>query len=135
MSGESPATADDSTGELISRLSQEVSALMRDELRLAQAEVSNKAKGLGVGAGMLSGAGLLALYALGVLIATAILALALVIDAWLAALLVGAVLLAVAGIVGYVGKKRASAATPPVPTETLGSVKQDLAVLKKGRKA
>ena len=124
-----------STGELVSRLSQEVSDLVRDEMRLAQAEVSTKAKGLGVGAGMLSGAGLIALYAVGVLIATAILALALVLDAWLAALIVAIVLLAVAGVVGLLGKNRVSAAAPPVPTETLDSVKQDVAVLRKGGKA
>lgn len=124
-----------STGELMSQLSQEVSALVRDELRLAQAEVSTKARGVGVGAGMLGGAGLIALYAVGVLVATVILALALVLDAWLAALVVGVVLLVVAGVVGLVGKNRVSAATPPIPTETLASVKQDVAVLKNGGKA
>lgn len=123
---------DGTTGELVSRLSQEISELVRGELRLAQTEVSTKAKVLGIGVGMLSGAGLIALYALGVLIATAILALALVLDAWLAALLVGIALLVVAGVMGLLGKKRASEAAPPVPTETVDSVKQDVAVLKKG---
>ena len=130
-----PSSGDGSTGELVSRLSQEVSALVRDELRLARTEVSTKAKGFGVGAGMLSGAGLIGLYALGVFVATAILALALVLDAWLAALIVGVLLLAVAVVVGLVGRKRLSAATPPVPTEALESVKQDVAVLKKGGRA
>jgi uncharacterized membrane protein YqjE len=126
---------DEATGELVSRLSQQVSELVRSELRLAQAEVSTKAKGFGVGAGMLSGAGLISLYALGVLIATAILALSLALDAWLATLVVGVVLLVVAGVTAVLGKKRVSDSAPPVPTETMDSVKQDVAVLKKGGKA
>ncbi len=121
-----------STGDLVSRLSQDVSVLIRDELRLAQAEVSGKAKKAGVGAGILGTAGIIALYGVGVLIATAILALALVLDAWLAALIVGVVLLAVAGIAGVVGKKRVTEAAPPLPTEAVESVKRDVAAAKGG---
>ena len=84
----SSAGEDPSAGELVSRLSSEVSQLVRDELRLAQAEMSGKAKKAGIGAGMFGAAGLLALYGGGVLITTAILALALAVDAWLAALIV-----------------------------------------------
>ncbi len=145
MSGPEPATATDehtspngengSTGQLVARLSQEVSDLIRSELQLAQVEVSTKAKGLGVGAGMLSGAGVVALFALGAFTASAILGLSLVMDAWLAALVVGVALLAVAGLVGLLGKKRVSEAAPPVPTEAIESVKQDIAVLKKGGNA
>lgn len=121
-----------STGDLVSRLSQDVSVLIRDELRLAQAEVSSKAKKAGVGAGILGTAGIIALYGVGVLIATAILALALVLDAWLAALIVGVVLLAVAGVAGVVGKKRVTEAAPPLPTEAVESVKRDVAAAKGG---
>lgn len=121
-----------STGDLVSRLSQDVSVLIRDELRLAQAEVSGKAKKAGVGAGILGTAGIIALYGVGVLIATAILALALVLDAWLAALIVGVALLAVAGVAGVVGKKRVTEAAPPLPTEAVESVKRDVAAAKGG---
>jgi hypothetical protein len=115
-----------STGELVSQLSQEVSQLVRDELRLAQVEVSGKAKKAGVGVGMFGAAGVLALYGGGVLIATAILALALVLDAWLAALIVGVVLLVVAGAAALLGKKRVNEAAPPVPTLAVDSVKEDV---------
>ena len=71
------STTDSSTGQLVSELSQDVSQLVRDELRLAQVEVSGKAKKAGIGVGMFGAAGIVALYAVGVLIATAILALAL----------------------------------------------------------
>jgi uncharacterized membrane protein YqjE len=129
---EPSTTPDTSTGELVSRLSQEVSELVRNELKLAQVEVSAKAKKAGIGAGLFGAAGIVTLYAGGVLIATAILALALVMDAWLAALIVGVVLLAVAGVAALLGKKEVEQAAPPVPTETVDSVKRDVEAVKKG---
>jgi uncharacterized membrane protein YqjE len=121
-----------STGELVSKLSQEVSELIRDELRLAQVEVSGKAKKAGVGVGLLGTAGIIALYGVGVLIATGILALALVLDAWLAALIVGVVLLVIAGIAALLGKNRVAEAAPPLPSDAIASVKQDVAAAKEG---
>ncbi len=99
---------------------------MRDEFRLAQLEVSGKAKKAGLGVGMFGAAGLLALYGVGVLIATAILALALAMDAWLAALIVAVVLLAAAGVAALLGKKRVEEAAPPVPTTAVENVKRDV---------
>ena len=130
--GSSPR-GDDSTGELVSRLSQDVSQLVRDELRLAQLKVGGKAKQAGIGVGILGAAGILALYGLGVLIATAILALALALDAWLAALIVGVVLLAVAGIAALLGKKRVGEAGPPVPERAVSNVKRDVDAVKHAR--
>jgi uncharacterized membrane protein YqjE len=117
---------DESTGELVSRFSRELSQLVRDELRLAQLEISGKAKKAGVGVGMFGAAGLLALYGVGVLIATVILALALVISAWLAALIVGVVLLAMAGVGALLGKKRVAAAGPPIPERTMDNLNRDV---------
>jgi len=124
--GAADGAGDRSTGELMSRLSQDLSQLIRDELRLAQLEVSGKAKKAGIGAGMLGAGGVLALYGVGVLIATLVLALALAVSAWLAALIVGVVLLAVAGVAALLGKKRVTEAAPPVPEEAVESVKRDL---------
>lgn len=123
---------DPSTGELVSRLSGEISQLVRDELELARAEVTGKAKEAGIGAGMFGAAGILALYGAGVLIATAILALALALDAWLAALIVGVVLLAGAGIAALLGKRRLGNATPPVPTRAVAGVREDVDTLRHG---
>jgi Putative Actinobacterial Holin-X, holin superfamily III len=120
------------TGELVSRLSDEITQLVRDELRLAQVEVTGKAKQAGIGAGMFGTAGVLALYGGGVLIATAILALALAVDAWLAALIVGVVLLAAAGVAALAGKKRLSRAAPPVPTQAAANVREDVHTLRHG---
>ncbi len=121
-----PGGGEPSTGELMSRLSSELSQLVRDEMRLAQVEVTGKAKKAGLGAGMFGAAGLLALYGVGALIATAILALALAIDAWLAALIVGVVLLLAAGVAAILGKKRVQEAAPPVPSRAVDSVKRDI---------
>ena len=120
------AVGGDSTGELVSRLSSEVSQLVRDEFRLAQLEMSGKAKQAGLGAGMFGAAGLLALYGVGVLLATVILALALAMDAWLAALIVAVVLFVAAGVAALLGKKRVQEAAPPVPTMAVENVKRDV---------
>ena len=125
-----PAPEDASTGQLIGQLTEQISRLVRDEARLAQAEVTQKAKRLGVGAGLFGGAGLFAFFGLAVLIATAVLALALVLPAWLAALIVAVVLFAVAGVLALVGKKDVDKGTPPVPSEAIASTKTDIATVK-----
>ena len=127
-----PATppADVSVGDLIRNMSADLSTLVRDEIRLAQAEVSEKAKKAGIGIGAFGGAGVVALYGLGVLIAAAVLGLSAVVSPWLAALIVGVVLFLVAGVAALVGKKQLSQAAPPVPTQAIASVKTDVAEIK-----
>ena len=126
-----PPTPDSpSTGQLISQLTDQISRLVRDEARLAQAEVTQKAKRLGIGAGLFGGAGLFAFFGVAVLITTAILALDLVLPAWLAALIVAVILLAIAGVLALVGKKDVQKGTPPVPTEAIASTKTDIATVK-----
>jgi uncharacterized membrane protein YqjE len=120
------AGQDRSAGELVKQLSEQVSVLVRDELRLAQLEMTRKGKQAGLGAGLLGGGGLIALYGVGCLIACAVIAISGVLAAWLAALIVGAVLLAVAGLAALAGKSRLRQATPPLPREAVGSVKEDV---------
>ncbi|MEU7695351.1 phage holin family protein [Microbispora hainanensis] len=119
-----------STGELVRRLSEDVSRLIRDELRLARLEMTRKGKRAGMGAGLLGAAGLIAFYGGGALVATAILALALVLPAWASALVIGAALLALAGLLALVGKEQVSRATPPTPDEAMRSLKADIDVMK-----
>ena len=125
-----PPPQEPSTGQLISDLTNQISRLVRDEARLAQAEVTQKAKRLGVGAGLFGGAGLFAFFGLAALITTAILALALVLPAWLSALIVAVVLFVIAGVLALVGKKDVQKGTPPVPTEAIASTKADIATVK-----
>jgi uncharacterized membrane protein YqjE len=114
------------TGELVKDLSQQVSTLVRQELELAKVELTAKGKQAGIGAGMFGGAGLFALYGVGALVACAILALSTAIAGWLAALIVAVVLFAVAGVLALMGKSRAQRATPPVPEQTVETVKEDV---------
>lgn len=134
IGGSSPGASspDASLGDLVSQMSEQTSRLIRDELRLAQAEMTAKGKKAGLGAGLFGGAGLFALYGIGALIAAAILGLAGPLPDWLAALIVGVVLLAIAGIAALVGKREVTQATPPLPTEAVAGVKQDVQALKPG---
>ena len=115
-----------STGELVKLLSEQVSVLVRDELKLAQLEMTRKGKQAGAGLGMLGGGGLVALYSAGCLIAAAVIALAGSVAAWLAALIVGIALLAMAAAAALVGKFRLRHAAPPVPQEAVASIKTDM---------
>ncbi len=120
---------DQSTGDLVSQLTEQTSRLIRDELRLAQLELSAKGKRAGAGAGLFGGAGLFALYGVACLVAALILALAGPLPDWLAAVIVGVALLVVAGIAALVGKRQISAATPPVPQEAVAGLKADAQAL------
>ena len=119
-----------SAGELVKNLTEQVSRLIRDELKLAEFEMTTKAKRIGRGAGMFGGSGLVALYGVGCLLAAAIIGLALVVPAWAAALIVGGALLVVAGVVALMGKSQVSKAVPPVPEQTVQSVKADVEEIK-----
>jgi Flp pilus assembly protein TadB len=119
-----------STGELVKQLSEQVTVLIRDELKLAQLEMTRKGKQAGIGAGLLGGGGLVALYGVGCLIACAVIAISGVVAAWLAALVVGAALLAAAAVVALMGRRRLQKTVPPVPEEAVSSVKADVEEIK-----
>jgi hypothetical protein len=115
-----------STGELVKQVAEQVSVLVRDELKLTQLEMTRKGKQAGAGIGMLGGGGLVAAYGVGCLIACAIIGLSHVLTAWLAALIVGVALLAIVGLAAVAGTDRLRKATPPVPSEAVDSVKADI---------
>jgi uncharacterized membrane protein YqjE len=129
--GPAPARTEEPTlGGLVHDLTQQIPDLVRSEMRLAQAELAEKGKRAGLGVGMFSVAGVLAFFGAATLVATAVLALDLVLRAWLAALLVAVVLLAVAGAVALAGKKQVAQATPPVPEHAVEGIKEDIATVK-----
>jgi len=117
-------------GELVQDLSRQTSTLIRQEMRLAQAELAEKGRHAGKGAGMFGGAGVVALYGVGALVAAAILGLATVIEPWIAAAAIGAVLLLVAGVLALTGKKELDEAGPPKPEQALESMQRDLETVK-----
>jgi uncharacterized membrane protein YqjE len=128
-----PGQGDPSVPQLLTQLSEQTSRLVRDELALAKVEMTEKAKHAGIGAGLFSAAGVLALFGVGTLIATAILALDLVMPAWLAALIVALLVLAAAGVAALVGKRQVQQATPAAPEAAVDSIKQDLQTVKEAR--
>ena len=121
---------DASLAELGQRLSEQTTRLVQQEVGRAKTELSEKGKKIGAGAGAFSAAGLLGLFGLGVLTAAVILALATAVTAWVAALIVAAVYLAVAGVLALVGKGKVESATPPLPEQAIASSKQDVEEVK-----
>jgi hypothetical protein len=117
-------------GELVQDLSRQTSTLIRQEMRLAQAELTEKGRHAGKGAGMFGGAGVVALYGVGALVAAAILGLATVLEPWIAAAAIGVGLLLVAGILALTGKKELDEAGPPKPELAIESVQRDIDTVK-----
>ena len=115
-----------SIAELFGKLSAETSTLIRQEMELARAELTEKGKEAGKGAGLFGGAGAVGLLGAGALTAGIVLLLDLAIAAWLAAILVGLVYVAVAAFLGLQGRDRMKRATPPVPEQTVDTVKEDV---------
>ena len=117
---------DRSLGELLKQLSEQTTRLVHQELELAKAELTQKGKQAGMGAGMFGGAGALGLAALGALTACFILALNAVMPAWLAALIVAVVYGIIAFVLVKQGQAKIKQATPPVPEQTIETVKEDV---------
>jgi uncharacterized membrane protein YqjE len=119
-------TQEQSTADLLRQLSEQTTTLVRQELELAKLELTEKGKKAGMGAGMFGGAGALGFYSLGAFTACAILALATAVAGWLAALIVGVVYAAIAGVLALTGKNKVTAATPPIPEQAVDSTKEDV---------
>jgi len=129
-SARSGADPDASVGQLTSQLSEHLSRLVRDEMALAQVEAKQRAKRFGVGFGMFGAGGVFLFYGAGAGVAAAILGLANAVSGWLAAVIVGAALMILAGIVALTGKKSIDRGSPPIPTETMRSVREDVEAVK-----
>ncbi|MCP2252745.1 putative Holin-X, holin superfamily III [Prauserella aidingensis] len=125
-----PSSDDRSVAELVEELSAEVKRLVRDELTLAVAEMRRKGMRYGLGAGLGGAAAVAALFGGGALVVAAILALALIVPGWVAALVVGGGLLLTAGALALAGRKSVAKAGAPVPTEAVESVRADVASAK-----
>ncbi|MDL4812708.1 phage holin family protein [Actinomadura opuntiae] len=118
------------TGELVRQATQQVSELMRAELRLAVAELKDKGRHAGTGAGMFGGAALIGLYGAAALLTAAIAAIALVLPLWAAALIIGGFLVLVAGVLSLLGVGQTKRATPAKPERAVDEARQTVADLK-----
>ncbi|WP_199816248.1 phage holin family protein [Streptomyces sp. NRRL S-1448] len=128
--GRNTHRADEPVSELVQRASQQLTELVRGELRLARAEMKEKGKRYGKGGGLFGGTGVVGFLTLQALVATAIAALAVVLPVWAAALIVAAVLGVIAAVMAISGKKQVDQAAPPMPEQTVESVKADVAEIK-----
>jgi uncharacterized membrane protein YqjE len=118
--------ADRPVAELLKQLSEQASTLVREEMELAKAELRRKGKAAGMGAGLLAGAALFGVFAMGAITACVIAALATAVPTWLAALIVAVVYLAVAGVLALRGRTKLREGTPPAPEQAIESVKEDV---------
>ena len=125
-SAQGPPEREASTGELVRQLSEQVSALVRDELRMARLELARKGRFAGLGVGMYGASGLVALYAIACVIAAVIIAIAGEIRPWLAALIVGLALFVVSAVAALMGRSRMRRATPPMPEQAVEGTKADV---------
>jgi uncharacterized membrane protein YqjE len=119
-----------STAELLRLLSDQIRELIQQELRMARGELVEKGRRAGRGAGMLGAAAVTALYGVGALVATIVLALNLVLPAWASALTVAVILLVAAGIMAMMGRAQTRKAVPPTPRHTVESVKKDVELVR-----
>ncbi|MEA2128681.1 MAG: hypothetical protein QOJ85_1572 [Solirubrobacteraceae bacterium] len=122
-----PTLRDQPVAELIKQLTEQTKLLARQEIELAKAELGEKGRKAGLGAGMFGGAGLLGFFAFAALTACFVLALDTAMDGWLAALIVAALYGAVAGVLALSGKKKVTEAAPMIPEQTVETVKEDVA--------
>ncbi|MFD7245858.1 phage holin family protein [Streptomyces massasporeus] len=126
----SAQAGDEPVGELVQRATEQLTDLVRGEMRLAQAEMTEKGKRFGKGGGLFGGAGVLGFVTLQALVATVIAALAVPLPVWAAALIVTGVLAMATGLTALAGRKEVRSATPPAPQQTIDSVKADVAEIK-----
>ncbi|MEU3985394.1 phage holin family protein [Streptomyces sp. NPDC026672] len=116
--------------ELVQRASQQLTELVRGELRLAQAEMKEKGRRYGKGGGLYGGAGLAGFLTLQALVAAAIAGLAVPLPVWAAALIVTGVLAVIAAVLAACARRQVHRAAPPTPRQTIENVKADVAEIK-----
>ena len=133
--GNSQAVRDQPVGDLVKDATEQAQTLIRQEIELAKAELGEKGKRAGSGAGMFGGAGLFGLFAFGALTAAAIGVVDLLVPLWAAALIVAAIYGAIAGVLAMTGKNKVQSATPPVPEQTVETLKEDVAWTKQRAQA
>jgi uncharacterized membrane protein YqjE len=121
-----PELREQSFGELLKRISEQTSTLVRQEVELAKAEMGQKAKQAGRGAGLVGAAGVVGLAALGALTAFLIIVFDLGMPLWAAALIVTLVWGAIAGLLALRGKRELREVAPPVPEQTIETLKEDV---------
>ena len=115
-----------STGDLLKELSDHTTTLVKQEIDLAKAELSEKGKKAGKGAGMFGGVGLFGVFSFAALTTCIIAALESPLNLWLAALIVAVAYAAIAGVLTLQGRNKVQETGPPIPEQATESVKEDV---------
>jgi uncharacterized membrane protein YqjE len=126
MNGENNELRSQSTGDLVRQLSEQTTTLVRKEIELARAELTEKGKVAGQSAGMFGGAAVVGLLALGTLTVLILALLDKAMELWVAALIVTVVYGAVAAVLAMTGRDRVKQGMPPAPEQTVETVKEDV---------
>jgi uncharacterized membrane protein YqjE len=134
VSDHGPDTSHAPIAELVARATEQTSRLVREELRLAQVEMTEKGKAFALGAGLFGGAGVLAGLGAATLVAAAVAALALVVPVWASALIVAAALFLVAAGIGVAGRRETARAVPVAPEQAVTGLRTDVATIKESAK-
>lgn len=119
-------------GAAAKAVSERVSSIVRLEIQLALSELKRKVVALGLGIGLLVGAGIFLLFMLGFAFATVAAAFATFLSTWLALLIVTGILLLLAGLLGALGITAVSKGSPPVPEQAIQEAKLTSEALKNG---
>lgn len=123
-------SGDHSVGDLVKQATEQLSDLVRQEMRLAQAEMTQKGKRFGIGGGLFGGAGAVAYVAFMAFAGAAIAGISVALPVWASALIVGGVLLLLAAVLAAAGRKQVRQAAPPAPQQAINSVKADVQEIK-----
>jgi Putative Actinobacterial Holin-X, holin superfamily III len=119
-----------SVGEAVKQVADHTKALVNLELELASLELKRKLGALGLGIGLVVGAALFGLFALGFLFATAAAGFDLFLPLWLSLLVVAVLLLLLAAVLALLARNRIKQGTPPVPEQAIREAKLTTEVLK-----
>lgn len=115
-----------SIGALVGQVSDQFGRLLRAEVDSYKKELKEKATKSGLGIGLIVAGAVIAIYAVGVLIYSAVAGLANAVPLWLSALIIGIVLLGIVGILVMVGVKALKNNVPPGPNVAVARIKEDL---------
>jgi hypothetical protein len=125
-------TSEMTIAELLEQLTGQTSRLVRQEVAVVREELLVKASRAGMGTMLFGGAGALAVYGTGAVVAGAIAALATELPPWAAALIIGGGLLSASGVLALMGRRELRRAFPLVPKDASERVKADARAIAEG---
>ena len=130
-----PGSADKSLGDIVQEVTSKAQLLVKEEIELAKAEVGEKVKRLGMGAGFFAAAAFLLLLFTIFLFHTIAWAINQIFDfqEWVGFAIVSLLLLLIAGLLGLLGLRAVKKGSPPVPEMAIEEAKATHAAIERAR--